>query len=1072
MKAKYIYIFILLAFIKSYDYKILDLESYKHTYYVRDMVQNKEDIIIYEYEPITEIKNVFLIFLGHSKNESFEFYLYKDLSDIAIDDNKRFTNYTQKFNNYGEIHINQPLDVYYILVRMNEYKDMYEYFNFMIYNTEEYWNIGELKLNEEYVLAFEGDKDMILTYDERNFTQYLYINAKGDCEQISFKLYKNDTEGDLVKSIYDNCKDNQYHQLTFLRDSNFYLKLSFRSIKKNEIFRLVFYFLTNKKNIAEIKDYKTDFKYGYTSYLKKDYARIDRKYFFINTTDLPIEQLSGFSIIEPLNSLIYKFSYKRYEHFYIDELPQGDDITDYDYSYYNYVYMESKPFIFYRKYEDTKGLLLKIESYLSNEDEDINHNEMVVYLYPKYVYDLNENHKFNHTELSEKKVFYLENMKGNFLMKSNLDYFTTLHPSRKRIRSKTYVFKSTDTIFELQDSENASVEFRYIEDNITTNLSNPYIMFLCKKNIQEEKFIYLPYMTNFNILFGDIKVYDIDVSSLNSLDDFYVEKYMKNYYSYKRYENYFSMKDERFFYKLKCNNYSLIKFEDSFESYNDENITINQDTRKIILDFSRYEQKKINFQTNLSLYIGIMNSSELSENWTLNFYINDENYILNKTNNIFFQEFKTNDTLIIDKPDNNNIYPYINVMYNFSIEKFRPLRTNNSGIFVFDKNNTEEYNVFINITNFKDYYYSTQGKYSLFYGDPNNYEFNQLISYQIEISNNPYKYLENNDINNYFFILYNNGSNEYKNEIRFMKISGKGIIKLNELTMIKNFDNERAIVYLPKINESTHVFIQYFDKEMDIYSDGNKLTHFKKCYDSYQSVAKEYKFYDNIELYSTNNYTTSYKTFILVSYVDIDYYNRSADYCLTCDFEIDKITNVFNNITIDISNDCSTTFHYYIFIFDNTSTEYNEMSPLELFYAKKNNNNIKCYEFTTNKKHFEILDTFEKGRLNITIVGQSEEGFRRIVFYTEKNYYYSGWKPSYLTEIILGCVFGAVALAIIIYFIYKCIEKIKYNNYYYNNNKDRDLLNKVEEKNELKSADFDCINGPTKTDTPDTPTPM
>lgn len=102
------------------------------------MIQNKDDTVIYKFEPKTEKRNIFLLFLGNSNEDSFEFYLYKDLSDIEADDKKHFINYIEKYNNYGEININQQLDVYYILAIMNSYNDKYDYLSFMIYNTEEY----------------------------------------------------------------------------------------------------------------------------------------------------------------------------------------------------------------------------------------------------------------------------------------------------------------------------------------------------------------------------------------------------------------------------------------------------------------------------------------------------------------------------------------------------------------------------------------------------------------------------------------------------------------------------------------------------------------------------------------------------------------------------------------------------------------------------------------------------------------------------------------------------------------------------------------------------------------------
>ena len=70
---KSIYILILLVFINSYDYKIFELESYTYAYYAKDMIQIKKDTIIYIYEPKSENKNIFLLFLGSSNDGSFEF---------------------------------------------------------------------------------------------------------------------------------------------------------------------------------------------------------------------------------------------------------------------------------------------------------------------------------------------------------------------------------------------------------------------------------------------------------------------------------------------------------------------------------------------------------------------------------------------------------------------------------------------------------------------------------------------------------------------------------------------------------------------------------------------------------------------------------------------------------------------------------------------------------------------------------------------------------------------------------------------------------------------------------------
>ena len=129
----------------------------------------------------------------------------------------------------------------------------------------------------------------------------------------------------------------------------------------------------------------------------------------------------------------------------------------------------------------------------------------------------------------------------------------------------------------------------------------------------------------------------------------------------------------------------------------------------------------------------------------MNFTINNISYFINNQNDIFYQEVKINDILIIEKPDK-NIHVYIKTFKNYSIETFRPLNTTSSGLYLFDRNVTEEYNTLIYLTGYYSY-----GEYSIFYGNPNNYEFNQLINYELEIPINPYKYLKEDDKNKYFF---------------------------------------------------------------------------------------------------------------------------------------------------------------------------------------------------------------------------------------------------------------------------------------------------------------------------------
>ena len=59
------------------------------------------------------------------------------------------------------------------------------------------------------------------------------------------------------------------------------------------------------------------------------------------------------------------------------------------------------------------------------------------------------------------------------------------------VARKVYLFEKSDFVFELQNSENASVEFQYVKDPIISDLSSPYTMLLCNNSIKEEKLLYL-----------------------------------------------------------------------------------------------------------------------------------------------------------------------------------------------------------------------------------------------------------------------------------------------------------------------------------------------------------------------------------------------------------------------------------------------------------------------------------------------------------------------------------------------------------------------------------------------------
>ena len=1061
------YIFILITFVNSSDYKVIDIESYKYTHYAKDIIQSKDDAVIYRFVPKTEEGNIFLLFLGYPKDDSFEFYLYKELSDIKLDDNAHFLNYIEKYDIYEEYNINQTLDEYYILVRMNSYEENYDYLNFILYNTKEHWDIGSFDLTEEYVMAFEQDKEIILTYPLKDITQQLYINTKGECDEITYTLYNNDT-GETVKSINDNCFKNQNQNIAFVRGSSYYLKISFKKSSTNKIFRLVLYFLTNKKNIKEINDYRTSLKFGYTSIPDK---LLDVKYFFINATNLPGDQYIGYSVIDPFNPVKYKYYIKGYANYDINEIQDVVSIQDYDYELYNYVNIDKHPLISINRYKNVKGYLLEIVSKSNENDDIVDHNEMIVYLNFKAVNYLSQNEIFNSEDLSQKNVFDLEHMKRKFIMKSNLDYFIMLYPKREKIYSKTYLFQTNEMVFELPNCENASVEFQYVkEDNIITNLASPNLWFLCKDNTYEEKIMYLPYMTDFHYLFGDIKVYDIDVTLLKSLDQFYDEQYMQIYDPLKRYYDYSSQKEQKFFYKLKCNKYSLLKLENSFESYLDENIIVNESSKKLILDFKKYDKKNITFQSNINLSIGIIDSPEF--NWNLNFYINDEKFSLNNQNDTLFKEFNTNDILIIENPEQ-NIHPFIKVIYNYPIEKVRPTSTGNSGIFVFDKNITEEYDIYLNIT--LNYMSPTYGKYSLFYGNPQNYEYNELIRFPIQITNNPYKYLEKEEENKFFYVLYHNDEKINPDELHFIKLS-RTDIKLNTLTLIEKGENENLKIYLPKINKNLYAFIQFFDEHLYVYENGKRRSP-KNYYDEYNFYY--YTFYDGEELYADNNSTKAYKSLFYVSYLDEGYYDDIKEiYNYGCVLKIHNIADTKDNIVINMYNYVSHNFHYYIFIVSNSTANasyYNQKTPMELYY-EKDKNSLKYYEVNEKEEDdeyiLEISDTFVKGPMNITIVGQDSKGFRAFV-YAREEYIYIGNPKSYLTYIIIGSIAGAIVLIIIICVIYSKVKKNKKRKEeeYFKKQNEKILLNQLEEKEKEKkyenSADFNPeINGDGDTSQP------
>ena len=237
-------------------------------------------------------------------------------------------------------------------------------------------------------------------------------------------------------------------------------------------------------------------------------------------------------------------------------------------------------------------------------------------------------------------------------------------------------------------------------------------------------------------------------------------------------------------------------------------------------EYSKKLQRKIIFESNLSVYISIINieESNLNENITLDISYNNEDYSLNIQKEILFNEVKQNDILIIKKPDK-NIYVYIKAIYNYELQTLKPLKYQDTTIFIFERNISEEYDVLIYIYNYLNIF----GRYSIFYGNPKNYEYNQLIHYKMEITNNPYKYLKENDKTKYFFMFYRTYPHEVPLNIdKSIKIN----MPLNKLFHINKYYMENLKLKFPKINNETkYAFIQFFSYSLNnVYNNGESIT--------------------------------------------------------------------------------------------------------------------------------------------------------------------------------------------------------------------------------------------------------
>lgn len=121
-----------------------------------------------------------------------------------------------------------------------------------------------------------------------------------------------------------------------------------------------------------------------------------------------------------------------------------------------------------------------------------------------------------------------------------------------------------------------------------------------------------------------------------------------------------------------------------------------------------------------------------------------------------------------------------------------------------------------------------------------------------------------------------------------------------------------------------------------------------------------------------------------------------------CKLYFYDIKDSYNHISITIDNDFNlSAFNYTIII---ETWKYHNYDPLYKILDKNKyiNNNSKIYEFQQiGKGTFEKEDSFEKGNMFISIVGQDTKGFNQIVYYSGE-YNFKGEKKSYLMVIIIG----------------------------------------------------------------------
>ena len=287
----------------------------------------------------------------------------------------------------------------------NEDYEEYKYLSFMMYNLAEYLDINKYN---EYILAFEGGKEVILNYPAKNITQYFYIEVKGryeykyEYETLLYYFYQNNTEPILIKNENGTTYPVKTYEGLFKENNNYYIKLSFKDF--NKMIRIVIYILDNNKNIIEVKELEKDIQYGYTSFRSGINYGPTYRFFFINIENVPINEMLAYNVFEPFNGNKYTYSYKFYENYNIIDLPNAFDIRHYD---YDYVFSEDiifHPILFIYKRINAKGVLLQIESTLFYDNDEEMHNEMIMYLKSKKLFIITENKIVNYTQLLKKML--------------------------------------------------------------------------------------------------------------------------------------------------------------------------------------------------------------------------------------------------------------------------------------------------------------------------------------------------------------------------------------------------------------------------------------------------------------------------------------------------------------------------------------------------------------------------------------------------------------------------------------------------------------------------------------------